>query len=61
MEPSSPSTQIQDFGETAERENEELSKGHAKTYKEVISTFPEVKGFWDVPSLGRLMSVQEHF
>jgi hypothetical protein len=33
MEPSLPSTQIPDFGETAKRKNEELSKGHAKTTK----------------------------
>ncbi|KAH8493674.1 hypothetical protein H0E87_020433 [Populus deltoides] len=67
MESSLPSTQILDYGESAERKNE------AKNYNEVMYALPKVKGlrgndyylyqgFWYSSFfLEGLMSVQEHF
>ncbi|KAJ6769795.1 SULFOTRANSFERASE SULT [Salix purpurea] len=62
MESSFPSTQNLGFCESAEGKNE------AKSYKEMISTFPRVQrwscyeGFWYFPMfLEGLMSAQDHF
>ncbi|KAG5234936.1 flavonol sulfotransferase [Salix suchowensis] len=62
MESSLPSTQNLDFCETAEGKNE------AKSYKEMISTFPRVQrwsyyeGFWyHSMFLEGVMSAQDHF